>query len=66
MLIGRVLCIPWGPDPPKIADFGREYLFQIELTFNTLYVIQDGSHNSLRLDILEIKEGMKKCFKQKL
>lgn len=26
MLIGRVLCIPWGPDLPKIADFGREYL----------------------------------------
>ncbi|RLU17092.1 hypothetical protein DMN91_011161 [Ooceraea biroi] len=22
MVIGRVLCIPWGPDLPKIADFG--------------------------------------------
>lgn len=33
MVIGRVLCIPWGPDPPKIANFGREYLFQIKLTF---------------------------------
>ncbi|XP_036140789.1 major facilitator superfamily domain-containing protein 8 isoform X2 [Monomorium pharaonis] len=22
MVIGRVLCIPWGPDPPKLADFG--------------------------------------------
>ncbi|XP_076752228.1 CLN7/MFS domain-containing 8 isoform X2 [Xylocopa sonorina] len=22
MVIGRILYIPWGPDPPKIADFG--------------------------------------------
>ncbi|XP_018353735.1 PREDICTED: major facilitator superfamily domain-containing protein 8 [Trachymyrmex septentrionalis] len=22
MVIGRVLCIPWGPDPPIIGDFG--------------------------------------------
>ncbi|KAH0954966.1 hypothetical protein HN011_001031 [Eciton burchellii] len=22
MVIGRVLCIPWGPDLPKVADFG--------------------------------------------
>jgi len=28
MVIGRVLCIPWGPDPPIIADFGREYLLK--------------------------------------
>lgn len=26
MVIGRVLCIPWGPDLPVIADFGREYI----------------------------------------
>ncbi|XP_066596400.1 major facilitator superfamily domain-containing protein 8 [Prorops nasuta] len=22
MIIGRVLCIPWGPDPPQIAELG--------------------------------------------
>lgn len=25
MVVGRVFCIPWGPDPPKIAEIDREY-----------------------------------------
>lgn len=25
MFIGRLFCIPWGPDPPKIADLGCNF-----------------------------------------
>lgn len=28
MIIGRVICIPWGPDPPIIAEYGRKYLLR--------------------------------------
>lgn len=24
MVIGRVICIPWGTDPPLIAELGRK------------------------------------------
>lgn len=25
MVLGRIMCIPWGPDPPIIAEIDREY-----------------------------------------
>lgn len=34
MLVGRIFCIPWGPDPPKIADFG---------SFNNITVDENGT-----------------------
>jgi len=38
MVIGRVLCIPWGPDLPKIADFGRKYLFESYIFISIVYI----------------------------
>ncbi|XP_043668192.1 major facilitator superfamily domain-containing protein 8 isoform X1 [Vespula pensylvanica] len=34
MFIGRLFCIPWGPDPPKIADLG---------SFNNITANENGS-----------------------
>ncbi|XP_015174323.1 PREDICTED: major facilitator superfamily domain-containing protein 8 [Polistes dominula] len=34
MVIGRLFCIPWGPDPPKIADFGA---------FNNITMDENGT-----------------------
>lgn len=34
MIIGSILYIPWGPDPPKIAYVGRKYKDEyISVTF---------------------------------
>lgn len=33
MIIGRILYIPWGPDPPKIADYGRKYRNKYNILF---------------------------------
>lgn len=35
MLIGRVLCIPLGSNPPKIADFGRKCILQTIFIYDT-------------------------------
>lgn len=38
MVIGRILYIPWGPDPPKIADYGRMYRNKQSISF-IFYII---------------------------
>lgn len=38
MVIGRILYIPWGPDSPKIADYGRMYRNKQSISF-ILYII---------------------------
>lgn len=47
MLIGRVLCIPWGSNPPQIADFGRKCILQTIFiyTFSFMHIILSNVYN---------------------
>ena len=55
MIIGRVFCIPWGTDPPLIAELGRKsqphpsrnlyakWIFPGGATANCINFLNDGS-----------------------
>lgn len=38
MVIGRILCIPWGPGPPKIAYLECKYTLYMNIASYLYYI----------------------------
>lgn len=47
MLIGRVLCIPWGPNLPQIANFGRKCILQTIFMSDTFSSMKIELYNNV-------------------